>query len=97
MTQNLIILFQLNPWEFVKNMVGWKAEASMTQSFFLKMGGSLALLPNIWSNDTEEYDTKPHHLVSVEYLEIVKNMVGWKNSRGLLVLDDDALRTLNVV
>lgn len=73
------------------------AEASMTQSFFSKMGGSLALHPNIWSNDTEEYDTKPHHLVSVESLGIVKNMVGSNNSRGLLVLDDDALRTLNVV
>jgi hypothetical protein len=46
------------------------AEASMTQSFFSKMGGSLTLLPNIWSSDTEEYDTKPHHLVSVESLGI---------------------------
>jgi len=46
------------------------AEASITQSFFSKTGGSLALLPNIWSDDNEEYDTKPHHLVSVESLGI---------------------------
>jgi hypothetical protein len=64
------IYFDVQRWS--KNMVGWKAEASMTQSFFSKMGGSLALLPNIWSNDTEEYDTKPNHLVSVESLGIVK-------------------------